>query len=260
MFEKNLFQNKVVFVSGGGSGIGKAIATQFLQYGARVYIGSRKKDRLEAAVKELSPLGKCDYAELNIREPESVEQAVKSLKEKESRVDILINNAGGQFPSMAEAITPKGWKAVIETNLNGTWFMTQYFATQFFIPQKGGSIVNIIANIYKGFPGMSHTGAARAGVENLTKSLSIEWAAHNIRINAVAPGIIHSSGLEQYPADFLKGINSKIPMKRMGTVEEVAYAVCFLSSPMAAYITGETLYVDGGQRLWGDMWEIPGSG
>ncbi len=257
MFEKDLFKDKVIMVSGGGSGIGKTIARQFLSLGAKVYIGSRKKERLDEALKELQPLGKCEAVELNIREPESVEQAAKTIKEKDGKVDILINNAGGQFPSPAEAIAPKGWKAVIDTNLNGTWFMTQSFALQFFIPQKSGIIVNIIANMYKGFPGMSHTGAARAGVENLTKTLSIEWATHNIRINAVAPGIIQSSGLDQYPPDFLKGINSKIPMKRIGSMDEVAYLVSFLSSPMASYITGETIYVDGGQRLWGDMWEIP---
>lgn len=244
-------------VSGGGSGIGKTIARHLLAHGARVYIGSRKKERLDEALKELQPLGKCDAVELNIREPESVEQTANYLREKEGRVDILVNNAGGQFPSAAEAISPKGWKAVIETNLNGTWFMTQQFATQFFIPQKQGVVVNIIANIYKGFPGMSHTGAARAGVENLTKTLAIEWAMHNIRLNAIAPGIILSSGLDQYPPEYLKGINSKIPMKRMGTMDEVAYLVNFLASPMASYITGETIYVDGGQRLWGDMWEIP---
>jgi citronellol/citronellal dehydrogenase len=256
MFEKNLFKDKIIMVSGGGSGIGKAIAKLFLTHGAKVYIGSRKKERLEQALSELKPFGDCDYVELNIREPESVEQAAKHIKEKEGRLDILINNAGGQFPSPAEAITPKGWKAVIDTNLNGTWFMTQTFFTQFFMPQKNGIIVNIIANIYKGFPGMSHTGAARAGVDNLTKSLAVEWAAHNIRINAVAPGIIQSTGLDQYPPDFLKGITSKIPMKRLGTVDEVAYVVGFLSSPMAAFITGETVYIDGGQRLWGDIWEI----
>jgi len=256
MFEKNLFKDKVVMISGGGSGIGKAIAKQFLSYGAKVYIGSRKKERLEEALKELKTFGDCDFLELNIREPEAVEQAAKHIKEKERKVDILINNAGGQFPSPAEAITPKGWKAVIDTNLNGTWFMTQTFFSQFFMPQKNGIIVNIIANIFKGFPGMSHTGAARAGVDNLTKSLAVEWATHNVRINAVAPGIIQSTGLDQYPPDFLKGITSKIPMKRLGTVDEVAYLVCFLSSPMAAFITGETIYLDGGQRLWGDIWEI----
>jgi len=257
MFQKELFRDTVVMVSGGGSGIGKTIARHFLSLGATVYIGSRKKERLEEAMKELQPLGRCGFVELNIREPESVEQAVQLLKEKEGRTDILINNAGGQFPSPAEAISPKGWKAVIETNLNGTWFMTQQFATQFFMPQKSGVIVNIIANIFRGFPGMAHTGAARAGVENLTKSLAVEWATHNIRINAIAPGIILSSGLDQYPPGFLKGINSKIPMKRMGTMDEVAYLATFLASPMASYITGETVYVDGGQRLWGDIWEIP---
>ena len=117
-------------------------------------------------------------------------------------------------------------------------------------------IVNIIANIYKGFPGMSHTGAARAGVDNLTKTLSVEWSRFKIRVNAVAPGIIFSSGLENYPPDLLKGIEAKIPLKRLGTTDEVADATLFLASDMAGFITGETLYVDGGQRLWGDMWEI----
>ncbi|GIV32917.1 MAG: short-chain dehydrogenase [Chitinophagales bacterium] len=257
MFQPGLFKDKVVMVSGGGSGIGKAIAKQFLSYGATVYIGSRKKERLMAAAEELKQSGRCDYVELNIREPESIGQAVEAIRQKEGRVDILINNAGGQFPLAAEAITPNGWKAVIDTNLNGTFFMSQAFARHFFIPQRKGIIVNIIANIFRGFPGMSHTGAARAGVSNLTMTLAVEWAVHNIRVNAIAPGIIQSSGLEQYPPEFLRGVTSKIPMKRMGTVEEVAWLACFLASPMSEFITGETIYVDGGQRLWGDLWEIP---
>ena len=257
MFKNDLFKEKVVVVSGGGSGIGKAIARQYLELGAKVYIGSRKKERLEEALKELAPLGNCEYFELNIREPEMVSDVALKIKEKEGKVDILVNNAGGQFPSPAEAITPKGWKAVVDTNLNGTWYMTHAFATDFFIPQKHGIIVNIIANIYRGFPGMAHTGAARAGVSNLTKSLAVEWAIHGIRLNAIAPGIIKSTGLEQYPPDFLKGISSKIPMKRLGTTEEVAHLTTFLSSPLSDYITGQTIYIDGGQSLWGDIWEIP---
>ena len=133
-------------------------------------------------------------------------------------------------------------------------------ANRFFIPQRKGIITTIIVNILRGFPGMAHTGAARAGIENLIKTLSVEWARHNIRLNAVAPGIINSTGLDNYPPEFkamaLETLPKKIPMQRLGTTDEVAYSALFLSSPYASYTTGETLYVDGGQRLWGDMWEI----
>ena len=129
-------------------------------------------------------------------------------------------------------------------------------AKTFFIPQNEGTIVNIIANIYKGFPGMVHTGAARAGVDNMTKTLAIEWVRYNIRVNAVAPGIIRSSGMDNYPPIILKDIEDSIPNNRMGTTQEVAYPVLFLSSPMASYINGETLYVDAGNRLWGDQWKV----
>ena len=121
---------------------------------------------------------------------------------------------------------------------------------------KPNSRVNIIANIFRGFPGMAHTGAARAGVENLTMTLAVEWSKYNIQINAVAPGIIKSTGLDQYPPEFLKDIEVAIPAKRLGTIDEVAYITLFLCSPMARFITGETVYVDGGQRLWGDLWKM----
>jgi citronellol/citronellal dehydrogenase len=126
-------------------------------------------------------------------------------------------------------------------------------ANTFFLPQESGSIVNIIVDHYRGFPGMSHTGAARAGVDNLTKSLAVEWANRNVRINSVAPGIIKSSGLENYPPEMVAQVSGTIPVKRLGKVEEVAEAVLFLS--LADYVTGETLYIDGGSRLWGDMWQ-----
>ncbi|MBK9461090.1 MAG: SDR family oxidoreductase [Chitinophagales bacterium] len=256
MFSSDIFKDKIAFVTGGGSGIGKAIAKHFLQYGATVFIASRKEERIKAAQIELSDYGTCYAITLDIRQPEEIAKAAAYIKETVGRLDILVNNAGGQFPSAAEMITPNGWSAVINTNLNGTFFVTREMANTFFIPQEGGVIVNIIANIYKGFPGMSHTGAARAGVDNLTKTLSVEWSRFKIRVNAVAPGIIFSSGLENYPPDLLKGIEAKIPLKRLGTTDEVADATLFLASDMAGFITGETLYVDGGQRLWGDMWEI----
>ena len=134
--------------------------------------------------------------------------------------------------------------------------MTQTMANTFFLEQKKGNIVNIIANIFKGFPGMSHTGAARAGVDNLTKSLAIEWARQGIKINAVAPGIIQSTGLERYPKELVDGIAKTVPVNELGSTDDVAHAVLFLASPYAKFITGETLYVDGGQRLWGDVFTL----
>lgn len=257
MYQKDLFKDKIVLVTGGGSGIGYAISRSYLSYGAKVYIASRTESKLQKAVEKLSEFGECAYLTLDTRQIEQVKAVAQAIKEKEGRLDILVNNAGGQFPSAAEDISVNGWSAVINNNLHGTWYMTQTLANAFFIPQKEGLIINIIADIYRGFPGMVHTGAARAGVSNLTKTLAVEWSKYNIRLNSVAPGIIKSTGLEQYPPNFLKGISSKIPMKRLGTTQEVADLTLFLSCPLSSYITGETIYVDGGSRLWGDMWEIP---
>jgi citronellol/citronellal dehydrogenase len=256
MFKENLFKDKVALVTGGGSGIGFAIAKQLLELGAKVIISSRKEERLKAAIGKLSEFGAVRYAVCDIRDVEQVEAMAQDILREEDRLDILVNNAGGQFPSPAEDISFKGWNAVINNNLNGTFYVTQTMAKHFFIPKKNGNIVNIIANIYRGFPAMAHTGAARAGVENLTKSLAVEWSRFNIQVNAVAPGIIKSTGLDQYPPEFLGGIEESIPAKRLGTIEEVAYLTLFLCSPMANYITGETVYVDGGQRLWGDLFKM----
>lgn len=256
MFQKELFKDKIVLVTGGGSGIGYTIAKQYLELGAIVYIASRNMEKLQKALSELSKIGDVRSAIADIREPEQIEALANKIKSETNRLDILINNAGGQFPSAAENISYNGFRAVINNNLIGTFYVTQIMAKTFFIPQKEGNIVNIIANIFRGFPGMVHTGAARAGVDNLTKTLAIEWVRYNIRINAVAPGIINSSGMETYPPAILKGIESSIPNNRMGTTEEVAYPVLFLSSPMASYISGETLYVDAGNRLWGDQWKM----
>lgn len=134
--------------------------------------------------------------------------------------------------------------------------MTQIMAQRFFFEQNSGTIINIVLNNFRGFPGMAHSAAARAGVSNLTQTLAVEWASKGIRINCVAPGIIQSSGFENYPPELTAGIARKIPMKRLGTVDEVAALTLFLCSPLAAYMTGDTIYLDGGARLWGDVWEI----
>ena len=256
MFQSGLFAGQVALVTGGGSGIGYEIARQLLSLGAEVWIASRKQERLDIAHAELSVLGVCHAAVLDIRLPEAAEALADRIATVSGRLDILVNNAGGQFPLPAESITPKGWNAVINTNLNGTWYVTQAMANKFFLVQESGNIVNIVLNNFRGTPGMAHSAAARAGVMNLAKTLAVEWIGRNIRINSVAPGVIFSSGLDNYPPELVAMISEKLPMKRFGTVEEVANAVTFLASPMASYITGETLYVDGGSRLWGDIWEI----
>ncbi|MEN3041127.1 MAG: SDR family oxidoreductase [Bacteroidia bacterium] len=256
MFASNLLQDKVALVTGGGSGIGYAIAAEMLKVGAKVYICGRKEDKLRAAAESLAHLGPIYWHPADIRSIESVETLATHIQTTFGRLDILVNNAGGQFPALAEQISPKGFQAVVGNNLIGTWNVTYTFANQFFIPQRSGTIVNIIANIYRGFPGMMHTGAARAGVDNMTKTLAVEWSRYGIRVNAVAPGIIESSGLAQYPETLKQGLSEAIPLRRLGRVEEVAYLVVYLASPMAAYITGETIYIDGGQRLWGDLFRL----
>lgn len=256
MILQDSFQDKIVLVTGGGSGIGFSIARQFLENGAKVIITGRNEEKLQKAIEKLNDAGEVNSFICDIREVTQIEELVAFIKDKYGKLDILINNAGGQFPSLAKDLSFNGWTSVINNNLNGTFYMTQAMANAFFLPEKQGKIVNIIANIYKGFPGMSHTGAARAGVDNLTKSLAIEWARQGIRINAVAPGIIESTGLERYPKELVDGIAKTVPVNELGATDDVAHAVLFLASPYAKFITGETLYVDGGQRLWGDVFNL----
>lgn len=255
MYKIDLFKNKTILVTGGRSGIGYAIAKQFLSLGARVFISSRKAELLEAARVELSEFGECLAFACDIRQPEELKSLAAYIESNGGVLDILINNAGGQFPAPAELISAKGWAAVINNNLNGTFYVSQQMFLSFFKQQNAGIIVNITANVFRGFPGMAHTGAARAGVENMTKTLALEWAEYKVRVNAVAPGTIESSGLDTYPKpiqdSFEKGKQENL-MKRFGTVEDVSNTVMFYASPLSDYISGTTLYVDGLEHLAGD--------
>ncbi len=254
MYQNNLFADKIALVTGGRSGIGFGIAKMYLRLGATVVIASRKESPLADAAKELSEFGRCDHMACDIRETAQVASLAQYISGQHGRLDILVNNAGGQFPAPAEMISENGWSAVINNNLNGTFFVSQQMAKTFFIPQENGVIVNIIANMFRGFPGMAHTGAARAGVENLTKTLAQEWAEYKIRVNSVAPGVIESSGLQTYPdaiQSFFGAARKANLMGRFGTPEDVANAVMFYSSPLSSYISGTTLYVDGLDHLAG---------
>jgi NAD(P)-dependent dehydrogenase (short-subunit alcohol dehydrogenase family) len=260
-FAPELFQGQVAVVTGGGSGIGLEVARELGQLGASVAICGRKPDKIEAALSTLRGAGLSDErifgAPCDIRDVLQIETFVRAVRDRFGRIDILVNNAGGQFPSPAEQIPPKGFEAVIRNNLNGTFYMTREVANAAMIPQKRGRIVNITAQVFRGFPGMAHTGAARAGVENLTRTLAVEWAQHGIRVNAVAPGTIKSSGTDQYGDGLLENARKAIPLKRWGTVEEVSRVVVFLASDMNDFITGAIGPIDGAGSLWGDIWPIP---
>lgn len=253
IFRDGLFDGKTIVVSGGGTGIGRAIARELALLGATVVICSRSLEHLEPTRDEIAAEGgKVDALVCNIREPEAVEAFYKQVSERHGSVDALVNNGGGQFLSPAEAITPKGWHAVVETNLTGTFYMSQA-ALNAGMRERGGAIVNIVMEMWRGFPGMSHSGAARAGVVNLTQSLALEWASYGIRVNAIAPGIINSSGLDRYPPAVKAGLTSvakEVPAQRMGTEAEVAAATIFLLSPAASFISGTTLRVDGAGSLY----------
>lgn len=262
IFREGLFLGRVALVTGGGSGIGLTTARELAALGSKVAICGRKPEKIAAAVETLKGDGVDPERVLggtcDIRDPEAVAAFVTQALDQFGEIDILVNNAGGQFPSPAEGMTPKGWEAVIRNNLNGTFYMTREVATRAMIPQKRGRIVNVTAMVVRGFPGMSHTGAARAGVENLTKSLAIEWAAHGIRVNAVAPGNnIRSSGTAQYGEEMLEVTRRATPMKRLGAPDEVSRVIIFLASFANDFVTGQVWGVDGGQPLWGDIWPIP---
>jgi citronellol/citronellal dehydrogenase len=260
VFAPNIFKDQVAIVTGGGTGIGLATALELVRLGGKVAICGRTREKLEAGAAQLIAASSSNHVlavTCDIREPAQVESMIRDVITEWGRLDIVINNAGGQFPSPAQMISPNGFLAVVKNNLVGTFHVCREAANQWMIPHKGGRIVNVIANIYRGFPGMVHTGAARAGVENMTMTLAVEWAQFGILVNAVAPGIVVSSGTLQYPPQLLERAIRETPLKRAGTVEEIAASIVFLASPAAQFITGTTLRIDGAQALWGHTWEIP---
>jgi len=253
VFVPDLMAGQVALVTGGGTGSGRAIAQGLADAGADLLLAARRIEPLEQAAAEIRAATgrRVEVAVCNIREREQVEAlAARAAGLFGGQVDVLVNNAGGQFPSPARAIKPKGWNAVIDLNLNGTWNMTQVFGNQM-LDGRGGSIVNVIAVVGRGFPGLAHTAAARAAVLELTRTLAFEWGTQ-IRINCVAPGPVVTQGFDAagYEVDSSSAPRTQ-PIPRFGDPREVAHAVVFLASAAASYITGEVLYVAGGQQLYG---------
>lgn len=269
LYRDDLFAGQVAIVTGGGTGIGLCIAEELVRLGAKVVIASRKKQRLEVAARGLAADYGADVLPVacNIRERADIEQLFERAVAHFGAVDHVVNNGGGQFLSPARDIRPKGWQAVIDTNLTGTFNMCQVAhahwttpATDDAVPAPGavrGRIVNIVADMWRGFPGMVHTGASRAGVVNLTKTLAIEWATDGVLINAVAPGTILSTGMNNYPPEVVAAAATLVPLKRLGRELDVAWAVLHLLSPAGDFTTGSTVRVDGGASLWSSPWMIP---
>lgn len=257
-FQTDLFKGQSVLVTGAGSGIGKATAFWFARLGAKLTISGRKIEPLEKTAEHLRALG----AEVlvhtaSIRKPEEVGQLLDAHWAQYGGLDILVNNAGGQFPQAAIDFSPNGWNAVIDTNLNGPWHMMQAAARRWRDAGKPGSIVNVVAVVWRGMPGVAHTCAARAGIIYLSKTLAIEWAPLNIRINCVAPGIISTEGMNVYPEEAQTEMPNTNLLRRFGQVEDVANTICYLGGATGNFMTGEVIVLDGGNQIWGDQWTIP---
>ena len=256
-FRTDLFKDQVFLISGGGSGMGRAMAYLFVRLGAQVALCGRRAEKLAetaAGIQRLLGVAVMTQA-MTIRDPAQVDGLVDAVFERYGRLDTLVNNGGGQFPQAALDYSVKGWNAVIDTNLNGSWYMMQAAARQWAKREQPGNIVNIVAVVSRGMPQVAHTCAARAGVIYLSKTLSTEWAPLKIRVNCIAPGSVETEGFNVYPRAAAEAFRSSNPMMMLGDVFDVGNAVAYLSSPETGkFITGELLAVDGGRQQWGEDW------
>jgi citronellol/citronellal dehydrogenase len=249
IFRADAFAGQVIIVTGGGSGIGRCTAHELAALGAQVVITGRKIEKLDKVIGEISTDGgKVKGLVCDIRDEEQVKATIAAVISEFGKIDGLVNNAGGQFPAALETISINGFDAVIRNNLHGTFLMMREAYNQW-MAKHGGSIVNMTADMWGGMPSMGHSGAARSGVDNLTKTASVEWGKSGVRVNAVSPGWIMSSGMDTYSGDFAKfiipSLAGNVPLKRMGTESEVSSAICYLLSEAAAFVSGVTLRIDG---------------
>jgi citronellol/citronellal dehydrogenase len=261
IFAPGLLDGQVCVVSGAGTGLGKATALELARLGAVVIGCGRRAEPLDALVAEVTEGGGSAESEpLDIRDEDAVQRLFDGVMERHGHVDVLVNNAGGQFLSPAEAITPKGFRTVIELNVNGTWLMTHAAATKAFIPQRRGKVLSVTLSPHNGMPGMVHSGAARAAVENMMRTLSVEWARFGITLVALAAGQFDTETLRtKYPAEVVAAVPETVPLGRLGTEEEMAWLVAYLASPAGDFYSGTVITIDGARDNWFGSWP-PGSG
>jgi citronellol/citronellal dehydrogenase len=256
VFRDGLLDGRVVVVSGAGTGLGRETALEMLRLGATVVGCGRRPEPLAAtAALAVGLPGAFEHEVLDIREEEPVDAFFDHLLERHERLDTLVNNAGGQFLSPAEAISPKGFRTVVELNVTGTWLMSHAAATKAFIPGGGGKILSVTLSPHNGMPGMVHSGAARAAVENMMRTLSIEWARFDITTCAIAAGQFATETLRtKYPREVVENIERSIPLGRIGRPEEVAWLLAYLASPAGDFYSGTTITIDGARDNWVGPW------
>ena len=259
VFKPGLFAGQTILVTGGGSGIGRCVAHELAYLGAHVVLVGRKLEKLESTCAEIvEDGGSASFKVCDIREEDAVKAMVAQVLAERERIHHLVNNAGGQFPAPLISINQKGFETVVRTNLVGGFLVAKEVYLQS-MSKTGGSIVNMLADMWGGMPGMGHSGAARAGMENFTKTAAFEWGHCNVRVNAVAPGWIASSGMDTYPESMksmIRNLKEHVPLQRIGTESEVAAAIVFLLSPGANFINGNTIRIDGAASLGTRAWPL----
>lgn len=258
IYRPGLFAGQVIAITGGGSGIGRCTAHELASLGASLALIGRNADKLQAVAAEIGQPGRVSTHACDIRDEEAVRATVAAIVARHGRIDGLFNNAGGQFPAPLQAISKRGFEAVVSNNLTGGFLMMRELFLQS-MQAHGGAIVNMTADFRNGMPGMAHTGAARAGMSNLTMSAAFEWASSGVRVNAVAPGWVASSGMDSYGGAvkaLIPHLRKHVPLQRLATEAEVSAAIVFLLSPGAAFITGVTLQIDGAASLQTPLFPI----
>jgi citronellol/citronellal dehydrogenase len=260
VFKPDLFKGRTIVVTGAGSGIGRCTAHELASLGAHVVITGRKVEKLDKVAAEIrEDGGAVSTSAFDIRDEDAVKAAVKQILAERGRIDGLVNNAGGQYPMPLMNINKKGWEAVVANNLTGGFLMAREVYTQF-MRKNGGAIVNMLADMWGGMPGMGHSGAARAGMLNFTETAAVEWAASGVRVNAVAPGWVLSSGMDHYDPAFAKDVIPKlagnVPLKRMAEEAEISAAIVFLLSDAAAFVSGACIKIDGAASLNAKMFPL----
>jgi citronellol/citronellal dehydrogenase len=262
IFRADLFSGQVIVVTGAGSGMGRCTAHELASLGAQVVLLGRTLDKLQKVQQEIEVgQGLAACFAVDIRDEERVQAVIGEVTARFGRIDALVNNAGGQFPSPLHRISAKGFDAVVRSNLTGGFIVARECYNQAMRLQKSGSIINIIMDMWGAAPGMGHSGAARAGMLNLTETMALEWAP--IRANAVAPGFIATSGMDKYPpimSPLIRRIHEDVPLQRLGSESEVSSAICYLLSPAAAFISAACLKIDGAAPTARRHWPLVGMG